>query len=140
LGLHAGNGLRLPTEAEWEYACRAGTTGDYNVEGANLDELGWYERNSAGTTHPVGRKKPNAWGLRDCHGNVWEWCQDWYGDYPNGPVTDPEGPEQATYRVIRGGGWDGGARNCRSACRFWGTPGNRSSDLGFRPVLTLASK
>jgi len=94
-------GVRLPTEAEWEYACRAGTTGDY---AGNLDDMGWYSSNSGQQTHPVGQKKPNAWGLYDMHGNVWEWCWDWYdGNLPGG--SDPIGPASGSGRVLRGGGW-----------------------------------
>tara|TARA_R110002096_G_scaffold4501_25_gene21211 strand:- start:10122 stop:11564 length:1443 start_codon:yes stop_codon:yes gene_type:complete len=127
-------GLRLPTEAEWEYACRAGTTGDYNVEGASLDELGWYFENSGKTTHPVGEKKPNAWGLYDMHGNVWEWCEDWYGECPKQDVSVPTGPkEQAKFRGFRGGCWAFDASNCRSASRDWNVPGIWGSHLGFRP-------
>ncbi|MEE8583520.1 MAG: formylglycine-generating enzyme family protein, partial [Acidobacteriota bacterium] len=122
---------RLPTEAEWEYAARAGTTGDY---AGNLDEVGWYEANSGNETHPVGEKKPNAWGLYDMHGNVWEWVHDWfshYGSRPN-PDTDPAGPASGSNRVIRGGGWSTPAQYCRSADRNGNWPGNRNSALGFR--------
>ena len=123
-------GVRLPTEAEWEYACRAGTTGDY---AGNLDDMGWYDKNSGGQTHPVGQKKPNAWGLYDMHGNVWEWCGDWHGDLPGG--DDPVGPASGSRRVIRGGGWYRDACDCRSANRSGRGPGNRNCDLGFRVAL-----
>ncbi len=128
--------LRLPTEAEWEYACRAGTTGDYNVDGESLDELGWYIQNSGETTHPVGEKMPNAWGLHDMHGNVWEWCQDWCEDaYPKQDLTDPTGPQGGPFRVYRGGCISSSAAGCRSAYRGATRPSPRSFDLGFRPLL-----
>ncbi len=132
--LPAGYAFTLPTEAQWEYACRAGTTGPY---AGNLDAMAWYADNSGHTTHPVGRKQPNAWGLYDMHGNVWEWCADWYGgSLLGGSVTDPTGPASGSFRVFRGGGWDVGARDCRSAYRFYGGPGRRSNALGFRLVLS----
>ena len=115
--LPSGYVYTLPTEAQWEYACRAGTTGDYNVNGAALSDLGWYFDNSDSKTHPVGQKKPNAWGLYDMHGNVWEWCLDWYGSYPSSAVTDPKGPSTGSGRVVRGGGWETPADYCRSAYR-----------------------
>ncbi len=122
---------RLPTEAEWEYACRAGTAGDF---AGSLDEMGWYMSNSGSQTHPVGTKKPNAWGLYDMHGNVLQWCQDWYGDYPGGKVVDPQGPGSGSNRVIRGGSWGSDATNCRSAARHRYSPDNRAAGLGFRLV------
>lgn len=121
--------LRLPTEAEWEYACRAGTTG---ARYGKLGEVAWYEDNSDGETHRVGTKAPNAWGLYDMLGNVWEWCQDWHGSYPSGPVTDPTGPSTGSRRVNRGGSWDYGARNVRAANRSYDDPRFRLVDLGFR--------
>jgi len=134
LNQREGNGTyRLPTEAEWEYACRAGTTGPYYTD---LDRAGWYSGNSNNRTHPVAQKTPNAWGLYDMHGNVWEWCQDWRVDYPGGSVTDPKGPSSGNYRVIRGGSWSHAARYCRSADRSSGTPDYRILHRGFRVAWT----
>ena len=124
-------GLRLPTEAEWEYACRAGSRGKYAGNG-ELEDMGWCSSNES---HPVGQKKPNAWGLFDMHGNVREWCADWYGEYPNAAVTDPAGPNSGSSRIIRGGGWFDPAWRCRSARRVSYPPEHRNSNLGFRPVL-----
>jgi len=130
----AGHVYRLPTEAEWEYACRSGTTTAYSFgdDASRLGDYGWFEGNSELSTHPVGEKKPNAWGLYDMHGNVWEWCQDRYGDYPSGSATDPTGATSGSLRVFRGGSWFFNAWICRSAdrCRF--APGFRSLSLGFR--------
>ena len=130
----AGYEYRLPTEAEWECACRAGTKTTYSFgdSSSKLGDYAWYNKNSGKTTHPVGGKKPNAWGLYDMHGNVWEWCQDWYGDYPSGSVTDPTGAAAGSYRVRRGGGWFSRPQRCRSAIRYGGSPGHRSYGLGFR--------
>jgi formylglycine-generating enzyme required for sulfatase activity len=129
-----GKTYRLPTEAEWEYACRAGSTSRYcfGDDEGKLSEYAWYTDNSGGRTHPVGTKKPNDWGLYDMHGNVWEWCEDWYGDYPSGKVTDPAGPSTGSERVLRGGGWGSDARTCRSATRSGGAPVNRFGIIGFR--------
>jgi formylglycine-generating enzyme required for sulfatase activity len=112
----------LPTEAEWEYACRAGSTSRYGYgdREADLEQYAWFEGNAGGKTHPVGQKKPNAWGLYDMHGNVWEWCGDWYdGDYyRNSPPVDPPGPTVVTSRVLRGGSWSDPAPYCRSSYRY----------------------
>ena len=133
-----GSKYRLPTESEWEYACRAGSTTAYCFGGSkgDLGSYVWYDTNSGSRTHPVGQKQPNAWGLYDMHGNVWEWCSDRYGDYASGTVTDPEGPSSGDSRVFRGGSWYDYARNCRSANRDWYSPGERSRSLGFRLVLS----
>jgi formylglycine-generating enzyme required for sulfatase activity len=138
LNIKEGNGCwRLPTEAEWEYACRAGTTGVYSFgdDENSLGHYAWYDGNSK-SAHPVGQKRPNAWGLYDMHGNVWEWVQDWYGEYPTSSVLDPRGPSSGSYRVNRGGSWDDDARNCRSAYRDNDTPGNRYIGMGFRLALS----
>jgi formylglycine-generating enzyme required for sulfatase activity len=139
--LPVGYEYRLPTEAEWEYACRAGTTTlfSFGDDESKLGEYGWYGSNSGHTTHSVGEKKPNGWGLYDMHGNVYEWCQDWYGNYPGGSVTDPQGPATGSYRVARGGCWDtdaGGERGgCRSEGRGYYSPVRAMYCTGFRPVL-----
>lgn len=126
---------RLPTEAEWEYAARARTSGDYGGSG-DLAEMGWHSGNSEEKTHPVGGKKANAWGLNDMHGNVWEWCQDWYDKdyYKNSPTTDPQGPGTGSRRVCRGGGWSYSADRCKSASRAHPAPGDRHPFVGFRLV------
>ena len=137
----SANGYRLPTESEWEYACRAGSaTAFYNgpitdtgCNDPNLDQIGWYCGNASSKTHEVAEKLPNAWGLYDMSGNVWEWCWDWYGAYP-GPVTDPAGPDSGARRVLRGGGWGSYAQRCRSALRYDYDPGARSRLLGLRPA------
>jgi len=130
----AGYVYRLPTEAEWEYACRAGTKTTYSFgdSDSELGDYAWYNENSGNTTHPVGGKKPNPWGLYDMRGNVWEWCQDWYGDYPSGSVTDPTGSASGSSRVYRGGSWLYNSDYCRSAIRFGDPPDRRDYNLGFR--------
>lgn len=134
-------GCRLPTEAEWEYACRAGSSTAYSFgdKQADLDQYAWYAANS-NQTQVVGGKRPNAWDLYDMHGNVWEWCADGYGGYTAEAATDPRGPEQATGRVIRGGGWNGTAEGCRSASRYRFGPAIRSSVLGFRVAAVPSSQ
>jgi formylglycine-generating enzyme required for sulfatase activity len=135
----AGRVYRLPTEAEWEYACRAGTTTAYSFgdDAAQLAGNGWYDMNADWTTHPVGEKRSNPWGLFDMHGNVWEWCSNWYNEYPHGATTDPQGAAQGIFRVYRGGSWTLDATKCRSANRHVGTPSYRSSYTGFRLALNL---
>ncbi len=159
-----GNEYALPTEAEWEYACRAGTSGDY---AGNLDEMAWYANNSGTSpidayqayygdakpdfnkyyentlkpngcqTHPVGKKRPNAFGLHDMHGNVWEWCSDWYDEnyYESRSTEDPKGPSSGDYRVLRGGSWCYDAYFCRSAFRDKGAPAYLGNSSGFRVVV-----
>jgi formylglycine-generating enzyme required for sulfatase activity len=167
-----GRVYRLPTEAEWEYACRAGTMTDYSFgdDESILGEYGWYANNSGkkpldanalleslrdlnsgeydwGTyisrlsdnncqTHVVGQKKPSAWGLHDMHGNVWEWCSDWHGQYGSDVQTDPRGPYLASDRVVRGGSWYEDIRYCRSAYRYRLDASRRNSTLGFRLALS----
>jgi formylglycine-generating enzyme required for sulfatase activity len=136
-------GLRLPTEAEWEYACRAGTRTRYysGDKEKDLDRAGWYENNSKDQLHPVGEKEPNAFGLYDMHGNVWEWVEDdWHGDYKGAPedghawIDEPIGAR----RIVRGGSWRSIALYCRAAARRNFGPNNRRYDLGFRLVRSVA--
>jgi len=133
-------GFRLPTEAEWEYACRAGATGARYGE---LDDVAWYDGNSGyggnsgGETHAVRGKQANAWGLYDTLGNVWEWCWDWYGSYPQGVVTDPVGPASGSRRVDRGGSWGSGAQYARAANLNFYDPVYRNFYLGFRLARSL---
>ena len=130
-------GLELPTEAEWEYACRAGSTGPFAGSG-NLDEMGWHESNSGNRTHPVGQKAPNAWGLQDMHGNVEEWCEDKYQwDLGSDAVTDPlcTYVGRRNYDVTRGGSYRNEARDCRSAYRNKELPTVSYWTIGFRPVV-----
>jgi len=138
----AGREYRLPTEAEWEYACRAGSKTAYafDDEEGLLPEYGWFKRNSSDRTHTVGLLEPNAWGLYDMHGNVWEFCSDRYGDYPKGAVSDPSGPSgpKEAYRVYRGGSWGNVAARCRSAYRYLYDPSFRRS-IGFRVALSSQS-
>ena len=132
--LAAGRTYRLPTEAEWEYACRAGSASEYSFgdSEAELGKHAWYDKNSGNTTHPVGEKQANAWGLYDMHGNVWEWCQDGYGPYEAGPASDLSRPSSASDRVLRGGGWFFFGSLCRSAGRHGCGPGFRLRHFGFR--------
>ena len=135
--LPPGYAYRLPTEAEWEYACRAGSTHRFSFgdDDQEADRHAWTEENSEGSTQPVGRKLPNAWGLYDLHGNVWEWCHDWFADYPAGDLLDPTGPGTGEYKVFRGGGWNHAARFARCANRFMMTPANGIYFVGFRLAL-----
>jgi len=136
-GRGAGGVFRLPTEAEWEYACRGGTTTAFSFGDAeaDLDEYAWFSGNSGGRAHEVGTRRPNPWGLYDMHGNVWEWCQDWYGAYPDGgEATAPNGAAGGSIHVFRGGGWGDDPAHCRSAYRGF-APGNRYTILGCRLVL-----
>ncbi|MCY2977757.1 MAG: SUMF1/EgtB/PvdO family nonheme iron enzyme [Planctomycetota bacterium] len=137
-------GGRLPTEAEWEYACRAGTSTEYSFgdDEAKLGEYGWFTANSNGQTQPVGAKNPNPWGLCDMHGNVWEWCADLYdqGYYAKSPKVDPLGPNKGSDRVNRGGSWIYSARLCRSALRSRNVPSNRLDYLGFRVALSSSGQ
>jgi formylglycine-generating enzyme required for sulfatase activity len=131
--LPAGWEYRLPTEAEWEYACRAGTTTTYSFgsDASALKDFAWYVGNSGLTSHPIGQRRPNAWGLHDMLGNVGEWCADGYGEkLVGGP--DPRGSSQAPYRVIRGGCWAANSMGCRTAYRYRLTPVARLDDFGFR--------
>jgi formylglycine-generating enzyme required for sulfatase activity len=140
----AGQGMicRLPTEAEWEYACRAGSKTAYcfGDDAAKLGDYAWSAENSKEKTHPVGQKKPNAWGLHDMHGNVWEWCQDWYDKdyYAQSPAEDPKGPAQGDFRVLRGGAWRYISDYARSACRYRNYPTLSFSDsyLGLRVAVS----
>ena len=150
----AGNVYRLPTEAEWEYACRAGTNTKYSFgdDASDLEQYAWYDENSGKETHAVGGKLPNAWGLYGMHGNVHEWCQDWYGDYPSGSLTNPTGATSGSgvaqavgkavdsSRVVRGGSWDYAAVLCRSAYRFRLYPSYRNYRIGFRVCLSPSGK
>ncbi len=152
--LPEGYEYTLPTEAEWEYACRAGTTGKFAKK---IDSIGWYSQNSSEKTNPVATKSPNEWGLYDMHGNVWEWCADFWYDYKNAPVDGSQRGLAANeyavdrtewtnkgntirfhndkYRVVRGGSWHYSARACRSANRYYHTPDFKLNYLGFRPIL-----
>ncbi len=135
----AGEGTwRLPSEAEWEYACRAGTTTpwSFGAEESRVGDHAWYRDNAweagAQYAHLVGTKQPNPWGLYDMHGNVWEWVQDWHGQYPKEAQTDPTGPEKGTIRVLRGSGYSSLARAVRSGFRYGYTPARRFHCIGFR--------
>ena len=135
------NRYRLPTEAEWEYAARAGTSSAYffGDDKNALSEYAWYMGNSGDKARPVGQKQPNAWGLYDIYGNVWEWVLDWYEKsyYANSPETDPKGPPSGKNRVRRGGSWSRTDDTCRSAYRSYRTPAFRYDNMGFRLALSL---
>ena len=143
LSTKTGKTVRLPTEAQWEYACRAGSKtrfhyGDDDDYG-QLDDYAWYTKDSDRKTHAVGQKKPNDFGLYDMYGNVWEWCSDWYADsYANANKTDPPGPGSGAFRVLRGGSWSGNPPLCRSAGRFRFSPDLRGVYIfGFRVSVDL---
>ena len=129
-GFNTVTSLRLPTEAEWEFACRAGTmTARYGV----FDDIAWHDTNSGGATHAVATKLPNALGLYDTIGNDLEWCQDWYGPYASGSVTNPTGPTTGTVRLLRGGHWNNNSFVCRASERDYNTPGvTGQNKYGFR--------
>jgi len=133
LSKFTGKTYRLPTEAEWEYAARAGSKSPH---AGNLDEMAWYKGTiPTTTTLPVGQKKPNAWGLCDTHGNIFEWCSDWYGTYPKESVVDPKGPNLGDSRILRGGNWSSATEQCRSAFRYYDSPGIRNLGIGFRLAM-----
>ena len=142
LNAKEGKTYQLPTKAEWEYACRAGSTTKwcFGDSESQLGDYAWYDDNSGHTTHPVGRKKSNAWGLYDMHGNVHEWCADWYDEdyYGDSPSTDPTGPSWGSHRVHRGGHYGYSAGACRSARRSCYSPGYGVGYLGFRVSLASA--
>ena len=142
LSLEGERGYRLPTEAEWEYAARAGRRQGFSGS-EGLDQVGWYVENSQVQTHERGLKAPNEWGLYDMTGNLWEWCQDWYDeDYyqkcvEEGITQHPKGPDSGEYRVLRGGSWSGGPDDCRVAYRCYYSPDDRDNDYGFRLARTV---
>ena len=133
-----GKKFRLPTEAEWEYAARGGKKSrGYQYSGSsNISDVAWYDGNSGSKTHPVGKKQANELGIYDMSGNVWEWCQDWYGSYVSTSQTNPSGANSGSYRVYRGGSWYNDAMRCRSSFRYPGGPGYRRDYLGLRLVLS----
>ncbi|MBM3835930.1 MAG: formylglycine-generating enzyme family protein [Verrucomicrobia bacterium] len=133
---------RLPFEAEWEFVCRGGTTNLYSFGDTTdeADQFAWTLENSEGATHPVGQKRPNPFGLHDVHGNVWEWCLDWFGDYPDRELQDPSGPATGKYKVFRGGSWNHTADFIRSGNRFMMAPTNGIYFVGFRVALSEISR
>ena len=139
--LPPGYEYRLPSEAEWEYACRAGTTNRFSFgdDPRAADAFAWTLEISESTPHPVGLKRPNPWGLHDMHGNVWEWCLDWFAPYPEEPATNPTGPATGKFKVFRGGGWNQEVEFARSANRFMMSPSNGIYFVGFRVALGQTS-
>ena len=139
LSRKGGKSYRLPTEAEWEYAARSDGKREKYAGGDDLDRVAWYSSNSGSKTHSVGTKAPNGLGLFDMSGNVWEWCQDWYGEkyYSESPRDNPRGPSSGQYRVLRGGAWSTTPQDVRAAIRYRGVPAYRSdSNYGFRLSLS----
>jgi formylglycine-generating enzyme required for sulfatase activity len=136
LNAATGKQYRLPTEAEWEYAARGGNKSNgYKYSGSNtFEDVAWYGSNSGRETHPVGTKQPNELGIYDMSGNVWEWCNDWYGSYSSSSQRDPAGASSGSYRVIRGGGWYISAQGCRTSIRLYYSSDDRNVALGFRLV------
>ena len=137
LSNQSGKSYRLPTEAEWEYAARSGGKEEKYAGGSNLDAVAWYDGNSGNSTHPVAQKRPNGLGIYDMSGNVWEWCQDWYGEkyYGNSPHSNPTGPLSGSDRVYRGGGCGLDSGGVRSAFRYWGDSDGLDHYHGFRLAL-----
>ena len=135
--LPAGYEYRLPSEGEWEYACRAGATNLYGFgdDASVAEQFAWTAENSDAATHPVGLKRPNAWGLFDTHGNVWEWCSDWFEPYPAAPLTDPVGPATSKFKLFKGGGWNQDLEYGRASSRFMMSPSNGIHFVGFRLAL-----
>ncbi|MBI3829178.1 MAG: formylglycine-generating enzyme family protein [Planctomycetes bacterium] len=136
----SGETVRLPSESEWEFACRAGSAAKYcsGDSEEDLERVGWHDSPITNSTHPVGQKEANRFGLYDVHGNVWQWCQDWYGDYSATPGIDPVGPAQGTDRVVRGGTWHYKPGDCRSAIRECYDPDYCYNGLGFRVVVSVS--
>jgi formylglycine-generating enzyme required for sulfatase activity len=136
--------VRLPTEAEWEYACRAGSAGPYGggLDPERPDEAAWHDRSSEGGPRPVARKEPNAWGLYDMHGNMLEWCRDWYDAryYLSSPERDPAGPASGTYRVLRGGSWADGPEQLKAAARKAARPDSVRPTYGMRACFEVLSE
>jgi formylglycine-generating enzyme required for sulfatase activity len=137
LARRGAGGIRLPTEAEWEYACRAGTRTRFSFgdDESDLHRFAWYLGNSDGRTHSVGTKQPNAWGLHDMHGGVYEWCMDWYGPYAGDDEENPTGPDAGSARAVRGGCWFHDQDRCRAAFRHGTAPSYVYEIIGFRVVL-----
>jgi formylglycine-generating enzyme required for sulfatase activity len=135
--LSSGFEYRLPSEAEWEYACRAGTTNlfSFGESEAGAEQYAWTAENSPNGSQPVGEKRPNPWGFHDIHGNVWEWVRDWYGNYPDADVTNPVGAPEGKFKVFRGGGWNNDIAFARSANRFGMEPARGIHFVGFRIAL-----